>query len=49
MGPLCQRKEPKTGKGNESKSLSHETGVASRIAAPVSVGMPGYLGIIDDV
>lgn len=45
MGPLCQRKEPKTGKGIESKSVVMKRG-REQYRGPVSVGMPSSLGII---
>ena len=46
MGHLCQRKEPKTGKGIESKSLCHETEAAKQYRGPRLVGMPCSLNII---
>ena len=39
MGPLCQRKEPKTGKGIESKSLVMKRG-RDTVRGPVSVERP---------
>ena len=45
MGPLCQRKEPKTGIEFESKSLVMKRGRDS-IRGPVSVRTPSFLDII---
>ena len=45
MGPLGQRKEPKTGKGIESKSLVMKRG-REQYRGPVSIERPCYLGII---
>lgn len=45
MGPLCQRKEPKTGKGIGFESLVMKRG-CDTIRGPVSVRTPNYLDIV---
>lgn len=43
MGPLCQRKEPKTGKDIDSKSLVMKRG-RDTVRGPVSVERPKLFG-----